>query len=78
MAENGLSVEQPVRVEVGVGGEIVDAKTFDNTMSYSGMLDSFAGAMRGETFAASAEDGVENMRILDAVYRGWASGRTET
>ena len=77
VAENGLSVDKPVRVEVWVGGEPVEAKTFDNATSYSAMLDSFALAMRGDAFAASADDGVENMRILDAVYRGWASGQTE-
>ncbi len=79
VAENGLSVDKPVRVELWVSGEQAEAKTFDNTASYSGMLDSFARAMRGgEAFAASAEDGVANMRSLDAVYRGWASGQTES
>lgn len=77
VAENGLSVDQPVTVEAWVGGQVVEARTFDNTTSYTGMLDSFARAVRGENFAASAEDGVANMRSLDAVYRSWGSGRTE-
>ena len=78
MAENGLSVDHAVRVELWVGGELVEAKSFDNGTSYSAMLDSFARAMRGEMFAASAQDGVANMQLLDAVYRGWTSGGTES
>ncbi len=80
VAENGLSVDDPVRVEVWSGGKLVESRTFDNTTSYTGMLDSFARAMRGGGsggFAASAEDGVANMRILDAVYRSWRSGLME-
>jgi 1,5-anhydro-D-fructose reductase (1,5-anhydro-D-mannitol-forming) len=78
VAENGMSVDHPVTVEIWVGGELVQAETFDNSTSYTGMLDSFAKAMRGETFRASAQDGVATMRLLDAVYRGWGSGRTES
>ncbi len=78
VAENGLSVDHVVRVEMWAGGELVEAKSFDNSTSYSAMLDSFARAMRGETFAASAQDGVANMHLLDAVYRGWTSGGTES
>ncbi len=78
VAENGLSVDDAVRVETWAGGELLETRTFDNSMSYSAMLDSFAQAMRGKTFAASAEDGVANMRLLDAVYRGWRSGGVES
>ena len=77
VAENGLSVDDPVRVEVWRGGRLVEAQSFDNSTSYTRMLDSFARAMRGEVFAASALDGLANMRLLDAVYRGWAGGGTE-
>ena len=77
VAENGFSVEQPVRVEVWKAGTFSEARSFDNSTSYTRMLDSFARAMRGEAFAASALDGVANMRVLDAVYRGWTSGKTE-
>ncbi len=77
VAENGLSVDDPVRVEVWSGGKLVEAQSFDTSTSYTRMLDGFARAMRGEAFAASALDGVANMRLLDAVYRGWTSGGTE-
>lgn len=77
-AENGMSVDHPVTVELRAGGSLLEAKTFDNLISYTAMLDSFARAMRGEeTFVASAADGIANMRLLDAAYRGWATGATE-
>ena len=66
-----------MKVEVWVGGQVVETQTFDNSASYSDMLDSFVRAMRGEGFAASAQAGVTNMRILDAVYRSWKSGAIE-
>ena len=77
VAENGFSVDDPVRVEVWSGGKLTEAQSFRNSTSYTRMLDSFAQAMRGEVFAASALDGVANMRLLDAIYRGWTSGATE-
>ena len=78
VAENGLSVDAKVAVEIWRGGELQERAEFENTTSYSEMLDSFAGAMRGtEIFAASAQDGIVNMRLLDAAYRGWKSGRME-
>ena len=77
VAENGFSVDQPVKVEVWKAGTLSESRSFDSSTSYTRMLDSFARAMRGEVFAASALDGVANMRVLDAVYRGWTSGRTE-
>jgi len=37
-----------------------------------------AQAFRGEgSFAASGEDGVLNMRALDAAYKSWATGSRE-
>jgi 1,5-anhydro-D-fructose reductase (1,5-anhydro-D-mannitol-forming) len=42
------------------------------------MLDSFARAFRNEgRFAASGEDGVLNMRALDAAYKSWRTGQRE-
>ena len=78
VAENGMSVDHPVTVELRQNGTVLEAQTFDNTTSYTAMLDSFARAIRGEErFAAPASDGVLNMRLLDAAYRGWNTGATE-
>jgi 1,5-anhydro-D-fructose reductase (1,5-anhydro-D-mannitol-forming) len=78
IAENGLTVDRPVRIELRRAGELVETVTVDNGDGYTRMLDSFALAVRGErTFAASGEDGVINMRALDSAYKSWESGRRE-
>ncbi len=78
-AENGLTVDRPVAVELRRGGELVEGKTLDNADGYSRMMDDFARALReGESFRASGTDGVTNMRVLDAAYASWRSGRRES
>jgi len=78
IAENGLTVDRPVRIELRRAGELVDTVTVDNGDGYTRMLDSFALAFRGKgTFAASGEDGVLNMRAVDSAYTSWESGRRE-
>jgi predicted dehydrogenase len=79
IAENGLTVDRPVEIVLRRGGELVETVTVDNSDGYVRMLDGFAAAYRGEgTFAASGEDGVKNMRALDAAYKSWHSGTRET
>jgi 1,5-anhydro-D-fructose reductase (1,5-anhydro-D-mannitol-forming) len=77
-AENGLTVDRSVELEVRQAGELVETATIENGDGYVRMLDSFAQAFRGEgSFAASGEDGVLNMRALDAAYKSWATGSRE-
>ena len=79
IAENGLTVDRPVQIELRKAGELVETVTVDNADGYTRMLDSFASAFRsGGDFVASGEDGVRNMRALDAAYASWRSGRRET
>lgn len=79
VAENGLTVDRPVQLQLRRAGELVETVTVENGDGYTRMLDSFARALRGaETFAASGEDGVRNMRALDAAYKSWQSGTRET
>ena len=78
IAENGLTVDRPIDVVLRRAGEIVETKTLDNSDGYVRMLDSFARAFRSkETYRASGEDGILNMRALDAAYRSWHSGQRE-
>lgn len=78
VAENGLTVDRPVQLVVRRAGEMVETVTVENGDGYTRMLDSFASAFRDNgTFAASGEDGVINMRALDAAYKSWQSGRRE-
>jgi predicted dehydrogenase len=79
VAENGLTVDRPVQIILRRAGELVDTVTVENGDGYTRMLDSFARAFRGiETFPASGEDGVRNMRVLDAAFRSWQTGFRET
>jgi 1,5-anhydro-D-fructose reductase (1,5-anhydro-D-mannitol-forming) len=78
IAENGLTVDRPVDLVLRRGGEVVETVTVENGDGYVRMLDSFALAFRGVgNFPASGEDGVQNMRALDAAYRSWRSGSRE-
>ncbi len=78
IAENGLTVDRPVELVLRRAGAMIETLTVDNGDGYARMLDSFALASRGqETFAATGEDGVHNMRVLDAAYRSWRSGTRE-
>jgi predicted dehydrogenase len=79
VAENGLTVDRLVRVELRRGGELVETVTVENGDGYARMLDDFAGAFRGKgSFRASGEDAVPNMKVLDAAYKSWQSGIRET
>jgi 1,5-anhydro-D-fructose reductase (1,5-anhydro-D-mannitol-forming) len=79
IAENGLTVDWPVQPALRRARELVETVTVENGDGYTRMLDSFARAFRGrEHFAASSEDGVRNMRALDAAYKSWHSGQRES
>jgi 1,5-anhydro-D-fructose reductase (1,5-anhydro-D-mannitol-forming) len=79
LAENALTVDRPVDLVLRQAGVVVETLTVDNKDGYTRMLDSFALALRGqETFLASGDDGIHNMRILDAAYKSWRSGARET
>ncbi|HZY61801.1 MAG TPA: Gfo/Idh/MocA family oxidoreductase [Edaphobacter sp.] len=79
IAENGLTIDRPIDIFLRRGGELVEKVTLDNHDGYTRMLDSFARALRGEEdFPATGEDGIQNMRILDAAFRSWHTGRRET
>jgi predicted dehydrogenase len=77
-AESGFSVDRPVQILHRRAGQTVSATEVDNRDGYVLMLDAFASAVRGgAAFAATVEDGVRNMRVLDAAYRSWRSGQRE-
>ena len=78
VGENALTSDQSVAIELRKGGQLEERVEIDNAGSFARMLDDFARAMRGELpFASSAANGLRNMQLLDAAYRGWKSGQTE-
>jgi predicted dehydrogenase len=77
-AENGLTVDRPIEMVLRRGGDIVETATVNNNNAYTRMLDGFADAFEnGSSFAATGEDGVRNMAILDAAFRSWKTGQRE-
>ncbi|HEY6182074.1 MAG TPA: Gfo/Idh/MocA family oxidoreductase [Terriglobales bacterium] len=77
-ADNGLTVERPINIQLLRNGQVVESKTVSNTSAYAAMLDSFADSLEGKgRFPAPAEEGWQNQEILDAAYRSLKSGNTE-
>jgi predicted dehydrogenase len=81
IAENGLTVDRPVEVELRRAGERVETKILDNGDGYIRMIDDFARVYRSERgegeFRATGPGGLHNMRALDAAYTSWRTGLRE-
>jgi 1,5-anhydro-D-fructose reductase (1,5-anhydro-D-mannitol-forming) len=78
IAENSMTVDRPMELVVRQAGDLIETSTVENGDGYTRMLDSFALAFRGAgSFAASGEDGIPNMRALDAAYKSWRTGLRE-
>jgi predicted dehydrogenase len=57
------------RLSVRAGG-VKRVEGFDRRPSYDYQLDAFANAvLRGEPVKTTPEDAVENMTVIDAIYR---------
>jgi predicted dehydrogenase len=77
-AENGLTVDRPIEMILRRAGEVIESETLSNDDAYTRMLDAFAQAMRGGApFAATGEDGVNNMLALDAAFTSWRTGQRQ-
>jgi predicted dehydrogenase len=77
-ADDALSVERPVTLELWRDGQPVTKETVSNWMAYARQVDSFASALEGsEAFPAPGEEGWRNQIILDAAYRSMTTGNSE-
>ncbi len=78
-AENGLSVDEPVMLQVWRGSEAVDAERVSNHLAYARQVDAFAAAVEGKSsFPVAGEEGWRNQLVLDGAYQSIRSGRRET
>jgi len=76
-AEDGLSVDRPVRLELLHDGA-VESEQITNELAYARQVDAFAAAVEGKTeFAVPAEEGWRNQLVLDAAYRSLKTGKNE-
>jgi predicted dehydrogenase len=77
-ADNALTVEHPINLELRRGGAVVESQTVSNRLAYALQVDAFANAVEGKAeFPIPGEEGWRNQEILDAAYRSMKSGRTE-
>jgi len=77
-ADNGLTVEHPVHVELRRGNTTVESETVSNRFAYGRQVDVFADAVEGKaSFPVPGEQGWQNQEILDAAYRSLKTGKAE-
>ncbi|MGA8736696.1 MAG: Gfo/Idh/MocA family oxidoreductase [Terriglobales bacterium] len=77
-ADNALTVEHPIDLELRRGGTVVETHRVSNRLAYALQVDAFADAVEGKAaFPIPGEEGWRNQEVLDAAYRSMKSGQTE-
>ena len=77
-ANDALSVERPINLELWREGQRVAEETVSNQLAYARQADSFAAAIEGrEVFPVLGQQGWQDQLILDAAYRSLSSGKSE-
>jgi predicted dehydrogenase len=77
-ADDGVTVDRPVTVELWREQKLVSSETVSNHLAYARQVDSFADAIEGKRpFPVPGEIGWQNQIILDSAYRSIASGCAE-
>ncbi len=78
-ADDGLSVEQPVTIELRRDGKVVEREQVSNEAAYARQVDAFADTVEhGTPFPVPGEEGWRNQVILDAAYRSLRNGQIES
>lgn len=77
-ADDGLSVDKPIIIELRRGGKVKDTETVSNSWAYTRQVESFADAVEDKAaFPVPGEEGWKNQQVLDAAYRSIKSGKQE-
>jgi predicted dehydrogenase len=77
-ANDGLTVDKPINLELCRGGIVVENETISNHEAYARQVDAFAAAVEAKSaFPVPGEEGWQNQGILDAAYRSMKSGKAE-
>jgi len=77
-ADDSLSVERPITLELRRGGTVVEQETVSNADAYARQVDAFSAAIEGGAeFPVPSEEGWQNQEILDAAYRSLKRGTAE-
>ena len=77
-ANDGLTVDRPVQIELRRGGKIVESETVSNHLAYARQVDAFSAAVEEKAkFPVLGEEGWQNQTILDAAFRSLRNGKSE-
>ncbi len=77
-ADDGLTVERAITVELRREGKVVDSEVVSNHLAYARQVDAFSAAAEGgPSFPVPGEEGWQNQIILDAAFRSLRSGKSE-
>jgi 1,5-anhydro-D-fructose reductase (1,5-anhydro-D-mannitol-forming) len=78
-AVNALNVEHPITLDLRRGFDLIERREVLNDRAYTAQVEAFAEAVEsGKPFAIPGEEGLQNQRILDAIFRSVKSGNSET
>jgi len=78
-AMNALNVEHPITLDLRRGFDVIERREVLNDRAYTAQIEAFAEAVEsGKPFAIPGEEGLQNQRILDAIFRSVKSGKSET
>jgi len=74
-ADNALTVDFPVRIELWQSGKLVATEEVHNSGAYAAQVDAFAALLEdGTPFPVPAEEGWINQKVLDAAYSSMDNG----
>jgi 1,5-anhydro-D-fructose reductase (1,5-anhydro-D-mannitol-forming) len=77
-ATNALTVDHPVTLELREAFEIKERVEVSNADAYTAQVEAFAAAIEsGKEFEIPAEEGLQNQRILDAIFRSVKTRKSE-
>jgi len=78
-AEDALSVDSPIEIELRRGGSVVEKEMRSNADAYARQVDAFSAAIEGNgEFPVPGEEGWQNQEVLDAAYLSLKSGEAES
>ena len=77
-ADNGLSVERSVFLELRRDGAVAEREEVTNRLAHARQVDAFAAAVEGRSnFPVPGEEGWRDQLVLDAAYRSLKTGKSE-
>ena len=78
-ATNALTVDHPITLELREAFDVKESVQVSNASAYTAQVEAFAAAVEsGREFEIPAEEGLQNQKVLDAIFRSVRTGKSET